>query len=243
MLYQLPSGIRVLFIFQGFLISYFFFSFPKTLVNAAETEINKKSNLSVLNSQEDTNLNPQNFSKLWEIKDNQLINIKETELNSYCSTFIPLTNTIKPTSSFNENQESNNQTQPNSACAIDLLEITNPTKSINQITESSLNREQILSEDLPTFGSNEITNSNNDDRWHFKLQPYATIPINTYGTVSARGKTVSYHLTLGELLDTLRVAASGRFEGWKGRWGGCGQMSLVHIKRRSQAGHWPINYH
>lgn len=148
--------------------------------------------------------------------------VQETKVNSSCPIFIPLTNTIKPNFNFNKDQEIENKTQPNSSCALDLLRITNETQPVNQSNDSFLNTKETLSEDLFTFENYEITNiynTNNSDRWHFKLQPYATIPINTYGTVSARGRTVSYHLSLGELLDTLRVAASGRFEGWKGRWG------------------------
>ncbi len=148
--------------------------------------------------------------------------IKETKVNASCSIFIPLNNTVKPTLTFNKDQKIENEIEPNSSCALDLLEVTDEVEAINQSNESLLNTQETSSEDLFTFEDYEIKNiynSDNSDRWHFKLQPYATVPINTYGTVSARGKTVSYHLSLGELLDTLRVAASGRFEGWKGRWG------------------------
>ncbi|MFM6899188.1 MAG: chromosome partitioning protein ParA, partial [Microcystis panniformis] len=52
-----------------------------------------------------------------------------------------------------------------------------------------------------------------------KFQPYATIPINTYGTATARGRTVNYHLDLGEVLQSLRVTGSARVEAWNGRFG------------------------
>ncbi|EAZ91790.1 hypothetical protein [Crocosphaera chwakensis] len=187
MLDPFPRIIRILYVFQGFLISNFLFLLSNIAVSAAESN-----------------------------------DIRDSKLNTSCPIFIPLTNTVKPTLNFNKAHEIENKTQPNSSCALDLLGVTDEVESINQNNESLLNAQKTSSEDLFTFENYEITNINDihsSDRWHFKLQPYATIPVNTYGTVSARGKTVSYHLSLGELLDTLRVAASGRFEGWKGRWG------------------------
>jgi hypothetical protein len=59
----------------------------------------------------------------------------------------------------------------------------------------------------------------NSDRWRFSFQPYATIPVSTYGTVTVRGRSANYSLGLGKLLDSLRFTASGRVEAWKGRWG------------------------
>ncbi len=52
------------------------------------------------------------------------------------------------------------------------------------------------------------------DQWHFKIQPYATIPITTYGNATVKGRTVDYHQDLGDILETLRVTASGRVEAW-----------------------------
>lgn len=53
-----------------------------------------------------------------------------------------------------------------------------------------------------------------DNPWTFKFQPYATLALSTYGDSTVRGTTVDYHLNLGDLLDILKVAASGRFEAW-----------------------------
>lgn len=53
-----------------------------------------------------------------------------------------------------------------------------------------------------------------DNPWTFKFQPYATVPLTSYGNSTVRGRTVDYHLNLGELLDILKIAASGRFEAW-----------------------------
>lgn len=57
------------------------------------------------------------------------------------------------------------------------------------------------------------------DQWRFQFQPYVTVPINTYGTATARGRSVDYHLSLGEMFDALNFTASARFEAWKGRLG------------------------
>lgn len=148
------------------------------------------------------------------------VNSNQVETTSSCLTFTPLTNTVTP--NISSTKEKEKEIKATSNCAADLIEISNPKPlkifSDNN-SDSSLNLPETspkLSQDLPVI---ETTQTVEDNRWHFKLQPYATIPVNTYGTVSARGETVSYHLSLGELLDTLRATASGRFEGWNGRWG------------------------
>ncbi|WP_243397386.1 hypothetical protein [Crocosphaera subtropica] len=148
------------------------------------------------------------------------VNSNQPETTSSCLTFTPLTNTVTPNISSTKKKE--NEIKATSNCATDLIEISNPKPLKvfqNKNSDFSLNLPETSpksSQDLPVV---ETTQPVEDNRWHFKLQPYATIPINTYGTVSARGETVSYHLSLGELLDTLRATASGRFEGWNGRWG------------------------
>ncbi|MFM1842548.1 MAG: hypothetical protein RLZZ490_1284 [Cyanobacteriota bacterium] len=53
-----------------------------------------------------------------------------------------------------------------------------------------------------------------DNPWTFKFQPYATLPLSTYGNSTVRGREIDYHLNLGQLLDILKVAASGRVEAW-----------------------------
>lgn len=147
---------------------------------------------------------------------NKKVKLKETEFQSFCSTLSHLTNKINSNISYNSEQ---NRETPTSYCAEDLKGVVNFENKEKKSYEPSL----ILQENFYKFAQEQPKNQSvetiNNNQWHFKLQPYVTVPINTYGTVSARGRTVSYHLTLGELLDTLRVTASGRFEGWNGRWG------------------------
>ena len=71
---------------------------------------------------------------------------------------------------------------------------------------------------LPISSSQEI-DSENDEGWQFKFQPFAPIPITAYGNATVKNRRVDYHLSLGKVLDILRVTASGRFEAWKGDWG------------------------
>jgi hypothetical protein len=129
--------------------------------------------------------------------------------NSVCSTFIPLTNTVKP------NETSPDLPSPTSFCAKDLIGV----KSAWEMTQTSPETPVILEEDEPSTPIEETAITKDNNGWHFKLQPYVTIPVSTYGTATVRGRSVDYHLSLGETLQNLRVAASGRFEGWKGRWG------------------------
>jgi len=70
-------------------------------------------------------------------------------------------------------------------------------------------------EDTPAFESdNSDHKTAADNPWTFKFQPYATLALSTYGSSTVRGRTIDYDLNLAELLDILKVAASGRFEAW-----------------------------
>ncbi|UFP95574.1 hypothetical protein [Gloeobacter morelensis] len=62
--------------------------------------------------------------------------------------------------------------------------------------------------------SEAIDPSEDSNRWHFKLQPYLTIPISTYGNVTVGGRTTNYDLGLGSLLSAFTFTASARVESW-----------------------------
>ena len=64
-----------------------------------------------------------------------------------------------------------------------------------------------------------VSIATDSNKWRFQFQPYVTVPVSTYGTATARGRTVNYNLNLGELLDSLNFTASARVEAWKGRFG------------------------
>lgn len=67
--------------------------------------------------------------------------------------------------------------------------------------------------------NSEVNITTDPNKWRFQFQPYATIPITTYGTATARGRSVDYDLDLGQVLDSLNFTASARVEAWKGRFG------------------------
>lgn len=67
--------------------------------------------------------------------------------------------------------------------------------------------------------NSEMNITTDPNKWRFQFQPYATVPINTYGTATARGRSVDYHMDLGEILDSLNFTASARVEAWKGKFG------------------------
>lgn len=125
-----------------------------------------------------------------------------------CPSFTPLTNLVKT-----DNTDFD-FFAPNSYCADDLKGVKSALESAQTPSETP-----IPSEDDPLPSPNITPLTEEDNRWHFKLQPYVTVPLTTYGSATARGRSVDYQLSLGETLENLRVAASGRFEGWKGRWG------------------------
>jgi len=67
--------------------------------------------------------------------------------------------------------------------------------------------------------NSEVNITNDPNKWRFQFQPYVTVPITTYDTATARGRSVDYDLDLGEVLDSLNFTASARVEAWKGRLG------------------------
>ncbi|BAQ60639.1 hypothetical protein GM3708_1045 [Geminocystis sp. NIES-3708] len=96
---------------------------------------------------------------------------------------------------------------------------------------------QLKKPNLDTFQNNQFNQNNNNlfpqiqaqnseittvvdpNKWRFQFQPYVTVPLNTYGTATARGRTVDYDMNLGQILDSLNFTASARVEAWKGRFG------------------------
>ena len=133
---------------------------------------------------------------------------------SSCAQVTPTLNVIAPiTSSLEEDQPLPVAT---SACASDL-EILSPTPN-TLISQKFLPPPESVSppevrEPL------QIQTVEDSDRWKFVFQPYATIPLSTYGSATVKGQTVDYSLSLGKLLQYLSVTASGRVEAWKGNWG------------------------
>lgn len=125
--------------------------------------------------------------------------------------------------------------KPNDLSSLENIKIENINETETIFKQSSLETENI---DFSNFTTDNIiiTQENSQpsefeleetesekeesgDRWIFKLQPYVTVPLSTYGNVTVRGRTVDYHLSLGETLDLLSFTASGRFEAWKGNFG------------------------
>jgi hypothetical protein len=107
------------------------------------------------------------------------------------------------------NQNTNNlfpqiQAQNSESSTLTMVGIAHPTDSNSLFA-------QIQAQ------NSEVTTSPN--KWRFQFQPYVTVPITTYGTATARGRTVDYDMDLGTVLDSLNFTASARVEAWKGRFG------------------------
>jgi hypothetical protein len=128
---------------------------------------------------------------------------------SFCEGFTPLTNRVAP---LVFEGETRTEELPDSACAKDLAGVGAPVLPASPLTEPTPAATPIAPE-------NPAPQGQEDRGWQIKFQPYATIPISTYGTATARGRTVSYHLDLGEVLQSLRVTGSARVEAWNGRFG------------------------
>ena len=137
-----------------------------------------------------------------------------------CSEYQAVVNTLKPLSSNTSTELPEAQALPTSTCAADLeTDSTEPQSPIDlaQETQETLPPETTVSP-APEL-SQPLEIQADPDRWRYKFQPYATIPISTYGTATVKGQTVNYSLSLAQLLQFLTVAASGRVEAWKGNWG------------------------
>ena len=133
---------------------------------------------------------------------------------SSCNEVTPTLNVITPTeSSLEEDQPLPVAT---SSCASDL-EIPSPTPNTLISQKFSPPSESVSPPEVPE--PLQIQTVEDSDRWRFVFQPYATIPITTYGSATVKGQTVNYSLSLGRLLQYLSVTASGRVEAWKGNWG------------------------
>ena len=128
---------------------------------------------------------------------------------SFCEGFTPLTNRVAP---LLFEGETRTEELPDSACAKELAGVGAPVLPASPLTEPTPAATPIAPE-------NPAPQGQEDRGWQIKFQPYATIPINTYGTATARGRTVNYHLDLGEVLQSLRVTGSARVEAWNGRFG------------------------
>lgn len=186
----------------------------------ANADANPMPTLSVVNSSEEISKD----LPVWEIVSSKAIKeIPEPSLNSYCPNFTPITNTIKPNESPLQRQDSENRVVPNSVCAADLLDGENTLNS--QLTPEEMETPK-PEETIPTETSPETLPNNGEETqvveskdWHIDIQPYATIPVTTYGSVTVGRRSVDYHLSLGEVVNVLRVAASGRIEAWKGNFG------------------------
>ncbi len=92
------------------------------------------------------------------------------------------------------------------------------------ILEVSPEKEEDLIQEIQTIDEKD------GNHWHFKFQPYGTIPISTYGNTTIRGRTIDYHLDLGSLLNILQFAGSGRLEAWNGNLGFIVDAYYVSLK-------------
>lgn len=242
----LPQIPPLVSLFQGLLVSVSCVLAQNALANPIQkttltTEVSTTSEtFSNSNSQIEDSVNLSELSA---------VNASKTQENdanifySNCAKFNPTTNVIKPniSAASDEYEDSESFNLPNSSCAADLkaLPAANFKKQKNASFSPSQKEQFTLStasqkvaqtnagdnppEAIPESPTNSeettATEAENNDNWHFEFQPYVTIPVTTYGNVTIKKRTVNYHVTTGQLLDLLRVTASGRVEAWKGNLG------------------------
>lgn len=141
--------------------------------------------------------------------------IKFASLQSACAIIPTFTGAIAPIDS----EPKAKVAEPTSGCAADLLPETNNGQQANTpliVGQDTQEYNPQVEEEKP---SDEVVNLDESSDWHFKLQPYATIPFTTYGTNVVQGRAVDYHLDLNKLIDVLNFTASVRTEVWKSNLG------------------------
>ncbi|MBD2652961.1 hypothetical protein H6G45_05515 [Synechocystis sp. FACHB-383] len=139
----------------------------------------------------------------------------EAKLVSSCNEVVPTSNFITPTESSLEEEQP--LPAPTSSCASDLEILSSQPNTL--ISQEFIPPPETVPDSSEVLDPLQVQTVEDSDKWRFVFQPYATIPISTYGSATVKGETVNYRLGLGELLQYLNVAASGRVEAWKGNWG------------------------
>ena len=145
-----------------------------------------------------------------------LTGVPSVTLNDLESTPLLRGEGLRVRSAFHQNQgpyiaEGNSQeSRSNSDPALSSTESITETDSQDSTAQSPDNSPNSKEQTQPAEES---------DRWHFSFQPYATLPLTTYGQVTVKGRTLNYHLSLNDLLNNLTFTVSGRFEAWKSNWG------------------------
>jgi cytoskeletal protein RodZ len=222
-------------VLQGFLVGVSCLLAQKALANPTQTTTLPTEPAAT--SQENRGLKAQ-FEDSYKIPELSAVTPSAT---TSCAKFTPITNAIAPNVSASiEGENTEKLLPPTSFCAADLKGLSNtnfndqenaPLSSLQEKQFSLSPRQEVAQTDEPDNSSEAspeapsnteevtATEDENSDRWHFKFQPYATIPVTIYGNTTVKGRTVDYHLTTGQLLDLLRVTASGRVEAWKGNLG------------------------
>lgn len=82
---------------------------------------------------------------------------------------------------------------------------------------------------LPGIGLAQSINDANDDEWNFSLTPYMFLPTTTTGTSVVGGISSDLDLDLRDVFDSLNLAASARFEAWRGDFGGIVDVYYTNI--------------
>ena len=74
---------------------------------------------------------------------------------------------------------------------------------------------------MPTMASSQalLSPETDDGKWRHSLTYYLFLPFQTKGTSTVGGQSADIDLDLGEVLEVLQGAISGRYEGWRGDWG------------------------
>ncbi|MBY8977326.1 hypothetical protein KHP62_16035 [Rhodobacteraceae bacterium NNCM2] len=81
----------------------------------------------------------------------------------------------------------------------------------------------------PDLGQAQMFTDAGDDEWHFAVTPYMFLPVATTGTSTVGGVSGPVDLNLKQVFENLNFAAAGRFEAWRGDFGGIVDLYYTNL--------------
>lgn len=159
------------------------------------------------------------------VDDKHTRNFPEITDSSACSSFTPAADSLNKGENDTESTATAIAT-PSPEAGIDNAFISHPSCNTQPIAQASApaiaqenSQQNPSSSDNSSSSSKEFAPQSENPAWRFSIMPYATIPINIYGTNIVKGNQINYSAGLGTILQYLQIAVSGRAEAWYGNLG------------------------
>ena len=87
-------------------------------------------------------------------------------------------------------------------------------KVANPVTNADALGSEIIAQEQERVEADITEDESKERAWKFEFTPFAFVPFNVDGDSTVEGVTSDINMDLGEILEILTFAASGRFEAW-----------------------------